>query len=634
MWVGSVGGGVWKTLNGGGSWAPLYDFMGNLAVTTLAIGPIKPKVTIYAGTGEGFWNGDALRGAGIFKSEDSGVTWQQLKNTATADFFYVNRLALSPNYKTLLAATRTGLFRSADGGATWKKQLAVPANPEVLDVKFHPKDGQLCVAAGRGGMAFYSGDGGATWKAAKGLPAVPGFGGRVELTYALANPKTVYASVDNNSGEVYASADGGQNYQLRNTGTNYLGSQGWYDNTIWAGDPKNEKLVVVGGLDLYRSTDGGNKFNQISYWFKAPASPHADHHVIVAHPQYNGTTNRVVFFGNDGGLYRAKDVLTANDVNGWQELNNNLGITQFYGAAANPATGTFVGGAQDNGTLRFTKASGPEKWSSMFGGDGGYCAADPTDPNFFYGEYVYLQIHRSTDGGASSEYIWNGIEDAGKGPDLANFIAPFLLDPNNPNTLLAGGASLWRSTNVKAKTPQWANIKPSVQSPISAIAVAKGKPNIIWVGHNDGRVYRTDKGTNATLAPADWTQVGQGKLPPRFCQRITTDPVFPNVVYVTFGGYANNNVWKTEDGGATWSGIGGKLPDVPVRGLAVHPKNTKFVYAGTEVGVFASEDGGKTWSPTNEGPTNCSVDDLFFLDTRLVAVTHGRGLFIINVVLP
>jgi photosystem II stability/assembly factor-like uncharacterized protein len=636
MWAGSVGGGVWKSNNGGGSWAPLEDFMGNLAVSCMVLDPHSPpnpiQAILYAGTGEGFYNGDALRGAGIFNSIDGGKSWKHLPSTSSAEFQYVNRLAISADSKILLAATQIALFRSTDKGNTWKK-LPAPVNTEILDVKFHPKDSQLCVAAGRNGKAYFSANGGQAWAAAGGIPPVAGFGGRTELTYAVANPKVVYASVDNNSGEVFRSLNGGAMYTRMNTGTHYLGGQGWYDNAVWAGDPKNVNLVVVGGLDLYRSTNAGTTFTQISQWWQAPASAHADHHVIVAHPQYDGVQNRIVFFGNDGGLYKANDVTTVVGTTGWQNLNHNYGVTQFYGAAGNVASGTIVAGAQDNGTLRFTTAGGAQAWTTMFGGDGGFGAADPTDPAFFYGEYVTLQIHRSTDGGATSSYIFSGIGDAGSN---ANFIAPFILDPNNPNTMLAGGASLWRSVNVKAQTPLWVNIKPSVNSFISAIAVQSKNSNVIWVGHNDGRIYKTSKGAAPTLALADWTQVGAAALPKRYCTRVTLDASDPKkvVAYATFGGYSKDNVWKSVDGGLTWTDIGAKLPEAPVRSLVVHPTHPKYLYIGTEVGIFASEDSGATWSPTNQGPTNCSVDELFFMGNNLVAVTHGRGVFRINLATP
>src|SRR5262249_32191320 len=220
-------------------------------------------------------------------------------------------------------------------------------------------------------------------------------------------------------------------------GNNLLGGQGGYDNIIWV-NPQNANFLIVGGVVPFRSTDGGITFTPMGD--ASTNLPHADLHMIVAHPGFNNTTNRTVFFSGDGGIFRLDDVTPPPPATiGWTALNHNLGITQFYGAAGNPTTGVIVGGTQDNFTLRYS--GNTEGWTVMFGGDGGYCAADPTDANYFYGEYVYLQIYRSTNAGVSAAYIFNGIGDANT---AANFIAPFILDPNQPNTMLAGGVSLWR----------------------------------------------------------------------------------------------------------------------------------------------------------------------------------------------
>ncbi|MBI2864351.1 MAG: VWA domain-containing protein [Chloroflexi bacterium] len=631
MWLGSVSGGIWKTTDGGASWQPLDNFMANLAVSTLAMHPTNPDI-IYAGTGEGFFNFDAIQGAGIFRTADGGNTWTQLPSTANLDFYYVNRLAVDPtDGRIILAATNNGIFRTTNEGATWTRET----NVRALDLKFHPTNSSLAVAGGSSGNAWYSTDGGATWTTASGNPSWTG-AGRVELAYARSNPSIVYASVNRITrtdswgnqlgGEVYRSADGGRSYARVNTGTEYLASQGWYDDAIWV-DPTDADILVVGGVDLWRSTNGGSTLTRISEWWRAPSSAHADHHAIVAHPSFDGNTNKTVFFGNDGGIYKAADVYTVQTASGWQELNNNLGITQFYGAAGNPTSGVIVGGTQDNGTLRYT--GGVENWSTMYGGDGGFSAADPTDSKYFYGEYVFLTIHRSSNGGASSSPIYTGIADAGSA-SAANFIAPFIIDPNDSNTLLAGGRSLWRSANVKAATPAWASIKSSVGSNISAIAVAPGNSGIIWVGHNNGNIYKTANGKSSNPT---WTRVDTNtpNLPDRFVTRLAIDRNDPSVVYATFGGFSPDNVWRTRDGGATWTSVVGSgitgLPQVPVRSLVIHPKNSNLLYAGTEVGVFASKDSGATWTVPQSGPANVSVDELFWLNDRLVAATHGRGLY-------
>ncbi len=376
----------------------------------------------------------------------------------------------------------------------------------------------------------------------------------------------------------------------------------------------------------------------------------------MADARYDGVVNKTVYFGNDGGIYKTTDVTTVgNDaqpprISGWSKLDNSFGVTQFYSGAGNASTGTIIGGAQDNGTLLYTTKNGPQKWTSMFGGDGGSCAADPTEPNILYGEYVFLNVHRSLDGGATAEYIsgqfWDGQQWRYKPvpfqiPDAASnsalFIGPFVLDPNEPNRILAGGLSLWRTNDARTPNtissgPSWDSIKNSAGGNISAIAIQPSNSDIIWVGHEDGQVYKTTNGTDSVPV---WQQIDNSGPNPlnvgRYCTHITIDPAAPDTVYITFGGYTQGNVWKTIDGGANWSNISGNsLPSAPVRALAIHPDSSVLLYLGTEVGLYASEDGGANWSPTNEGPNNCSVDDLFWMNRTLIAVTHGRGMFSID----
>lgn len=645
--IGSVSGGLWVSSDSGASWLPVNDFMGNLSISSLVADPANGNI-IYAGTGEGFYNADAVRGAGIFKSTDGGGTWTQLAATnpsSASDWYYVNRVAVHPTIaSTLLAATNGGVYRSTDSGASWSKVSSLRA----LQVAFDPMDGNRAVYGGASGNVGYSSDAGATWTAA----TVVAGGKRVEFAFARngvapATPGTLIASVDSDClagacGGIYRSTNGGGTWSLLST-PRHLSSQGWYDNTLWI-DPTNPNQVVIGGLDLHRSTNGGSSWTQISVWYTQPTTPHADHHAIVAASGYNGSSNRTVYFGNDGGIYKASDISAASSSgSSWQVLNNGLGITQFYGGAGHGSTnGRIQGGTQDNGSLRWSGSG--TTWNTFFGGDGGMAAIDPADGNYIYGEYVYAALHRSTNGGVSqSSYICNGIADGYSqaapngcgGNNDANFIAPFVLDPNNSSTMYVGGARLWRSTNVKAATPAWSAVKGYTAAPqdyyarISRIAVAPGNSNIVWVGNNGGAVY---KSSDANLTSPSWAAKGSGTLPNRMVLGILVDKTSAETVYVSFGGYSTGNLWRTTDGGATWTSIHNNLPATPIRSIERHPDNANWLYAGTEVGIYSSEDGGATWNTTNDGPANVSVDQLFWYNSStLVAVTHGRGMFTASV---
>ena len=662
IWTGSTGGGIWKSVDEGVNWHPADDMMANLAISCMVMDPNDENL-IYAGTGEGFSNFDAIRGAGIFFTQD-GNSWNHLGSTRHADFQYVNRLAISSDSLIMLAATNNGMFRSDDAGrSNWSRVLA----DGVADVRCHPADSNFAVAGGLdNGLAWYTTDGGVSWVQSSNLPG----GRRIELTYALANPDIVYASVDIVNGQLWRSDDGGATFTKRDAlepngdPAPYLGDQGWYDNTIWAGDPTDPELIIVGGIDLWRSSDGGQTCVDISTWHE-PDSVHADHHVIVSHPDYDGDQNRIVYFGNDGGVYRTQDSRTAGNeaqapkVNGWENLTHTLAVTQFYSGAGNVQTGTIIGGGQDNGTLSIVNPSmGQDSWQQIFGGDGGYCASDPTDPAVFYGEYVYLNIHRNEDGATTDDlygdrYIsgqfWDSINGSWNWkpfpyqiPDAFNqralFIAPFVLDPNESNRILAGGESLWRTndaktTNTSSTGPSWKRIKSSAgtYNRISAIAVVHGNSDRVWVGYKDGQLFSTG---NATDQQPAWQRVDSiGSAPistNRFVTAILVPDLAPATVYVALGGYMNDNLWRSTDDGVTWQSLGGMLPEAPVRAIAVHPDNPDWIYVGTEVGLVASDDGGVSWSLTSEGPANCSVRSLFWMDKVLICVTYGRGMFAID----
>ncbi len=628
----------------------------------MAIDPANPSV-LYAGTGEGFGNADATRGTGIYKTTDGGNSWNPMPSTTNPDFHWVNRMAISPtNSQFLLAALRIQreggqaygkIARSTDGGQTWA-MTTFPA--PMTDVRFRPSSGGTapavpnipavnCIASSYEGHVYYSSNHGVTWPAASGFPPPAGFQ-RVELAYSRSDPAIAYASkagVGSSPAALYRSTDGGFSFSA--TSASPLANASWYNNVVWV-DPFDSNTVLVGGVYMLRTRNGGQ------YWDEASSnSIHLDHHAIVEDPGYNGTTNKVVYGGNDGGIHRTDDILDTDPPIpsvSWTSLNNGLGVTQFYGAAGHVATGKIIGGTQDNHTL-LSPVSGSQNWTKIFGfevgGDGGFCAVDQTNDPYFYGEFTDLQICRSTDRGQSKDYIWDdpshGIPaECGAAP-CANFVAPFVLDPNNENRILGGGARLWRSNNVRhpqASQVSWAAIKPQApgdRNYISAIAVAPGQSNIIWVGHNFGSVYYT---TNGTATNPTWTQRNTG-LPGRFCARITigsapptNDPEAVTVKYATFGGFYpspsdnRGNVWKTVDNGLAWTDIHHNLPAAPIYSLVVSPSNPNLLYVGTEVGVFASSNGGMTWSP-GLGDPNVPVMELFWMGPKLVAATHGRGMF-------
>ncbi len=645
IYVGSASGGVWKTIDGGLNWFPLDDFMASLSVGDMVMHPEDPN-TLFAGTGEGFFeategssNTAAVRGAGIFKTTNGGMTWAQIPSTNHPGFDFVNRLEFDPaNSNALLAATNTGIWRSTDEGASWTLRLDCHA----LDIKFNPNDASQVVAGCHDDGPFFSTDSGVNWQLASGAA-----GHRQEICWSEASAETVYAAVSsNNFIKIWRSTDGGQTFSLRTSGNGIATYEG-YNNTLWV-DPSNPAFLLVGGVYMFRSVDGGvslaQRFNAL----------HSDMHRIVQHPGFDGVNNKTVFFATDGGIWRTSDVYGTSAI----DLNNNLGVTQFYGAGISPTTGKIIGGTQDNGTLFFS--GDPQNWFHIFGGDGGYGAADPADANYFYGEVQRALIHRSSNGGQSSSYIYGGsnpIQDAGSSTSC-NFIPFFMLDPNQPARMLVGCERLWRSNSVKAAQPAWTSIKPSIRPPgdqtangpgnahfnpnspwnIATMAVAPGNSDLVWVGHNDGSVFLTTSGTAASPA---WTRVDENGLglPDRWVSTIVIDQNDHDHVYVAFMGWEGDNLWESTDGGVSWQEISGtgtmSVPHAPISALAVHRHQPGWLYVGTDIGAFSSGDNGQTWSTSTDGPGTVPVEQLLWKDDNtLMGVTHGRGIYLAQVQEP
>ncbi len=693
MYAAGVAGGVWKTTNGGAAWTPLDDLLPNLAVSSLAMDPTNPNV-IYAGTGEGYFNVDSVRGAGIFKTTD-GARWAPLTSTTNSDFHYVNDIVVSPvNSQRVYAATRTGVWRSLDGGSSWTNVLN-PANSSgntvfggCLDLAIRTDQSTDFIFASCGtfeqATVYCNTDAGriGAWR-----PVLTESGmGRTSLAIAPSNQNIVYAAASSiASGDYYAGlhavfrsttggASGSWTATVRNTDATKLNtllftnpisasstecqpgsaysfySQGDYDNVI-AVDPLDPNRLWVGGIDLFRSDDGGANWGLASYWWTNKSNPHyahADHHVIAFHPQYNGSTNRQMFIGTDGGVFRTDDAraFVARGSNAacnsnasgvtWTSLNNNYGVTQFYHGAPYPNGITYFGGTQDNGTIRGNDSSGANAWNEIRGGDGGYVAVDPTNTSTLYVEYIGISIQKSTDGGASFNNATSGISDQGL------FITPFTMDPSNSQRLWTGGRFMWRTDNGAGS---WVMASSQVTNGgISAIAVAPTNPNIVLAGSSLGRVARTIVGTTANAATSwSFSQTPRG-LNAGYISWLTFDPTNANIAYATVSNFnaappAVGHVFKSIDGGQTWTSIDGSgatgIPDIPVHCIVVDPANTSRLFVGTDLGVFASTDGGATWMVENTGFANVTTESLAVnrtaSATNLFAFTHGRGAWRVNI---
>jgi photosystem II stability/assembly factor-like uncharacterized protein len=733
MYAAGVAGGVWRSADAGQSWTPLSDLVENLAVVSMAIDHANPD-RIWAGTGEGMFSNVMARGAGIFVSNDAGMSWSQLTATDNDDFHYVNDLVQSANDPdTLYAATRTGILRSLDAGATWSKVADAAADGlnvygGCFDLAIRADIGDQDAVMATCGTYGYDAttskltssvvlrnlDAGkaGTWDVVLS-PGVAGAGGRGMIAIAPSDPSVMYALFAAGAGAptiynallgVWYSDDGGGTWQPRvqNTGSNdnnnllltnpiiarleecygeppgsnAFYNQGWYDLVISV-DPVNPDRVWVGGIDLWRSDNQGMDWGVASYWWFWPDSAnfaHADQHGLFFHPDYDGITNKQLFVTNDGGIFRTDDATAATGANAsnsmensicasenlpeiaWTNLNNGYSITQFYHGTVYPDATTYMGGTQDNGTLRGDDAEGPNAWHEVYGGDGGHTAVDPRNPQVIYMETTGISILKSIDGGQSLVGATNGINDSGL------FINPFTMDTRYPDRLWTSGSRMWRTDDgasswVAAGIPLPETAPFGVGHLHTAHAIAPGVSDLVLVGTNYGAIFRNPA---ASIADADtiWqanTSGDNGRLRSGRVGMIAFDPTqngsnpderIAIAVFsafnsaTTFGGGLNApHVMKTTDGGITWASIDGQpdasIPNIPVHSVAIDPstRNAQRIFVGTDIGVFVTTDGGQTWYRENAGSANTIVEWLSAQrnpttnDYELVAFTHGRSVY-------
>jgi photosystem II stability/assembly factor-like uncharacterized protein len=695
MWAGGVAGGIWKSTDGGDSWTPKADLLVNIAVNSMVLDP-RNSNTIYAGTGEGYFSIDGVRGAGILKSTDGGETWAQMPSTNSSDFYFVQKIVISRGAsQRIYAATRTGVFRSTDAGATWSKVLDGTTVNGCMDLAIQTDRSLANVFAACGTFtqaAIYRAlDTGAPTQTWTSVHAPAGMG-RTTLALAPSNQNIIYAmsasATANNFLALYRSTTSGSagswTTRVDNTsptrlnrsllsnpvyffltacgfGTSADLAQGWYDNTL-AVDPVDPNVVWAGGIDLFRSDDGGANFGQASHWWFTegtdPEYNHADQHTVAFHPQYNGTTNKIMYTGNDGGVHVTLDARapvsyspepvsptspvcgnTAAGVLSWTSKNNGYQVTQFYDGAVFPDGNTYFGGTQDNGTLLGT-TSAADVWSRYAGGDGGYVAVNPANTNMRWHEFTGLSIRRSSDAGATSVPFVSGITEA-SGNFL--FITPFAQDPSDAARMWIGGASLWRtSVATAAALPAaiWSPASSFLSARVSAIAVSPLNSERVYAGTQavtsaaaSGVVWTTGA-SSATTAATVWAS-SKPRPGVNYVSWIAADPVAPGTVYATIStfndGTGSGHVFRSTDFGATWANIDGSgatgIPDVPALTIAVDPLNNQRLYVGTDVGVFVSLNGGATWARENTGFANVSVEALKIKGRSLYAFTHGRSAF-------
>ncbi len=670
--AGSVSGGIWKTTDAGVTWTNKTPTLPNLATTVLAQSAFNHDI-IYCGTGEGFFNADAVNGSGIFKSVDHGETWTQLSSTANFDFFCVNRIIVDPTDPNLLLACSntssyapsyySNILRSTDGGLSWTKVLTkVSGSTQTLnriqDLKADPSDFQIQYAAVNNDGVYKSTDGGLNWaSSSNGLVAT----GRIEIAVSEKNPNYIYASCEekNSTSGLYVSEDKGANWYLvkssDNTTQNWLKKQGWYDNTI-AVNPYDEKTVFFGGIDLWKAriksstdttrladffhvTDGYGAYpNQIP---KPATNVHVDHHSIVMVP-ISSLENFWIINGNDGGVAFSKDGGKTWSGNSTNNISNGeYNTTQFYGVDKKPGANQYIGGTQDNGTwLSPLDPSKTTAYKLVIDRDGFDVAWNYKDANKIIGGSQYNYFWRSTDGGINWFSAIKNLDDfdEGKGP----FISKIAKSNSDTDVIFTTGSQgVWRSEDFGGTWALSTTTQNDWQfgSTSTPIAVSIADPQIVWAGYyfssSLSKLFLSKDGgiTFSSVPPYTGSYLGS-------ITGIDTHPTDSNTAYVTFSFSGAPKILRTTDLGNSWEDISGfgsgstssnGFPNVATYCVLVIP-NTPKIWAGTEIGLFESIDNGKNWHAANNGLPNVCIWNMKIVDDQVVLATHGRGIW--SVALP
>ncbi|MFZ4546025.1 MAG: GEVED domain-containing protein [Bacteroidales bacterium] len=658
VWAGGVAGGLWFTNDITATppvWNHVNDFWDNLIVSSIAYNPANTQ-EFYVGTGEGWYNSDAQRGGGIWKTSDGGVNWTNLAATSpgaynsSSHFQYVNKIVIK-NDGTIFAATRGyyintgGIMRSTDGGVNWSRVLTV----YTVSTTLYDRGADIEIAANGdlyASMGIFS-----TGQVFKSLNANNGATGtwtnlstnigvasakRIELACAPSNSNVIYAVAHGGAGDTDVewfkkSTDGGTTWSVLTIplmvdglGDHFTRGQAFYD-LILAVHPTNPDLVIVGGIDLHRTTDGGTNWTGISHWYGGFSKPevHADQHAIIFRP----LSSNEALFGNDGGIYYSADAGNSAATPSFASKNTGYNVTQFYSCAAKNEVNSnyFLAGAQDNGSHKFTLPQ-VAATTEVSGGDGAFCHIDQANPNIQITSYTNNNLYRSLDGGNSFPSLISQTS--------GHFINPSDYDSQRKILYLAANDNQVKRISGIDGTINNVDLSIAVgTAQVSALKVSTFN-DVLFLGIENGRVY---KYSNASSATPTLVRIDNGTLP------ITTSGwvscidlgANDNHIMVTFSNYGVTSIWETTDGGTNWYSKEGNLPDMPVRWALYNPENRNQVLLATEVGVWSTDNFGTgtnsapVWgvSSTNLAYTRCTMLKYRPADKMVVVSTHGRGLF-------
>jgi photosystem II stability/assembly factor-like uncharacterized protein len=646
VYIGGANGGVWKTTNAYGSpvaWTAKFPYSASFSIGAIAVdkssstcSPTPSSCRIWVGTGEPNGSGDTYYGQGIYRSLNGGATWTKASGTLFNGCFVSDLVVVNAN--TIVAGVlefpgvtnpacptaKRGVWRTTNATAaapTWTR-LTLPSSPSQAPADFAQAPGApntIFLITYRDGV-YRSTNGGSSWT------RIATVGGAYRGAITAYNASLVYFVYS--GGATRSSFDGV--YKLTNASSSSptlttavpaassnspctypSGSSGQcgYDLTI-AVDPGNPTRFFGGGIRVYRYTNGGAVGTPVGFG-SCSGCIHVDQHATV----FDRANH--LWEGSDGGVYRT-DNLGSSFVNRNGSGSGALAITEFNGwTSGSIAGGTFIGGTQDNGTTKYTSLTGLN-WRMDQGGDGGASAFYSSST--YFASYYYPAVYRTTSGGSSFSKITTSTID-----NEASEFYPPLEAGASAATLYRGTNRIWRTTNATTGSPPtWTAISPIYARTVSAIGPSTSTASYLYAAW-DASPTQMRYTHNATAAvPTWWNSSG---LPDRFITDVLVNPSSANNAIATVSGFGSPHVYKTTNGGASWTSISGNLPNVPVNAVAVQNWSTGRIFVGTDAGVFWTIDGGATWGNTSVGFPNTTVMDLRIVGGQLIAATHGRSVY-------
>ncbi|MFZ5517988.1 MAG: WD40/YVTN/BNR-like repeat-containing protein [Candidatus Zhuqueibacterota bacterium] len=679
IYVAGASGGVWKSMNEGTTWTPIFEHAPSTSIGDVTLAPSDPNI-IWVGTGEANIFRSSMAGSGVYKSVDAGKTWQYM---GLAKTHTIPRIVIHPENPDIVYVAASGhewtnnedrgVYRSRDGGASWEKILYINDKTGVIDLVMNPADPNIMYAAAwqrirlkwndprnepnyTGSGIFKTTDGGDTWKPINaGLPEAK-FRGRIGLDLCAAKPGVVYSFVDNyeqagqaEEGEtdsygrprggmirgatVFRSDDGGENWRQVSEPSDYMlrlsATYGWVFGQIRV-DPVDENKIYAMGISLHVSEDGGKTFRRLR-------GMHADHHGLWIDPE----NTRYLVNANDGGL-----AISYDGGENWRTFYDNIPMVQFFNVMVDMAEPFHVyGSIQDHGSRRgiVDLSQGRDAIPAVAfeyapGGEGSSHAIDPTDPNIVYSAGFYGSITRTDlNTGQEKDIMPRPGKDAPK--YRGQWLAPFIISPHNPLIIYHGMNYLFRSLN---RGETWQKISPDLTGndpekrgdisfqTLSAISESPLRFGLIYAGTDDGRAHVTRDGG------LSWKEISKS-LPQRWISRIVASAFDEATVYLSQNGKRDDDfaayLWKSNDYGDTWQDISGNIPCGPINVVREDPHYKNILYVGTDLGAYVSIDGGGTWNILAKNFPTTFVHDLVIhpRDRIAVAATHGRGMYAMDV---